>query len=171
MENNGLKYGILAGLGAIAVSLGFYLVEEKMIFSVAGYVGWAIYLYCMYKATVDERAEMGGFMTFKEALKPAFLTFVVASFIYFVFYYVLFNFIDPNLAELQKEIAMESMQGMGGLMGEETLENMMEEMEKQDFQVGIGTVSLSYAISLIFPGFIFALIIALIAKKEQPIGA
>lgn len=166
MENNGVKYGLLAGLGVVVYTLVLYLVNDTLIFGWASMLGMVIYIACMYKAGVDERSENGGFITFKEALKPTFLTYVIGSLIATIFTYLLFTVIDPGLMDLQNEIAAERIQSMSGMLGEEGVEEALKRLEEQG-AMKISDTALGYAMMLIF-GFVIAAIISAIVKKKRP---
>lgn len=168
MDNNGVKYGLLAGLGVIVYTLILYLVDDKMLFGWASMLGMAIYLGCMYKAGVDERHTNGGFLSWKEALKPTFLTYVLGSLLATVFTYLLFAVIDPGLMDVQNAIAAERIQQMEGMIGEEGVEEAMKRLEEQG-TMRLSDTMLGYAFMLIF-GFIFAAIISAIVQKKRPAG-
>lgn len=169
MENNGVKYGLLAGLGVIIYSLVLYLVDDKLLFGWASILGTVLYLACMYKAGVDEREEQGGFITWKEALKPTFLTYVVGSLLATIFTYLLFNVIDPSLIEIQKGMAIEQMQSMEGMIGEEGVEEGIKQIEERGTS-GLNDTLIGYAFMLII-GFVFAAIISAIVKRNHPAGS
>ncbi|MFK7937113.1 MAG: DUF4199 domain-containing protein [Saprospiraceae bacterium] len=168
MENNGVKYGLLAGLGVIAYSLILYLIDDQMLFGWASSIGTVIYLICMYKAGVDERQAAGGFITWKEALTPTFLTYVIASLIATVFTYLLFTTIDPGLMDIQREMAIQQIQGMEGMIGEEGVEEGIKRIEEQG-SMNLRDTSLGFAMMLIV-GFVFAAIISAIVKRNRPAG-
>ena len=168
MNQLAIRYGGLMGGALVVVNLLFYLIGVNAFFQYAGLVGFLVYIGFMVKAGMDQRTELGGYMSFGEAFTVTFQAFLVGSLIYWVFYYILFNFIDPSLVEEQKRIAMEAIEKFASFIGEEGYEKMMEEMEKQDFGASIGTVLTSFVTSLIFPGAIFALIISLFIKRKNP---
>ena len=170
MNQNAVRNGWMLGVSLIIISLVFYLISPNAFFTYASWVGFVAYIYFLYRAGVDERNEQGGYISFGEAFKVSFVALVIGSAIYWVFYYILFNFIDPSLADTQKQIAMEAMEKMSGLIGQEGYERMMEEMEKQDFGASIGRTLSSFAFSLILPGALFCLIIALIVRKKNTEG-
>lgn len=168
MNQLALRYGGFMGLALVLVNLLFYLIGVNAFFQYAGLVGFVVYIGFMVKAGIDQRTEEGGFMTFGQAFTVTFQTYVLGALIYWIFYYILFNFIDPSLVEEQKRIAMEALEKFGSFMGEEAMDQMMEQVETQDFGASIGTVLTSFLTSLIFPGAIFALIISLFIKRKNP---
>ncbi|MDH3652535.1 MAG: DUF4199 domain-containing protein [Saprospiraceae bacterium] len=169
-DNPAIRNGVLAGIGASVIGLLLYLVNARMVFSLAGWITTALFIVLMVKSVRDHRSGIE-YLSFSEAIKPAFITYVVGNLIYIIFYFVLLNFIDPGLLDIQKEIAMEAMEKFGSLMGEDTFEAAMEEVENRDWGFGIGTALWTYAWGLIFPGFIICLIIAAVMKDRKPIDA
>ena len=152
MNQNAIRYGGVMGLALVLVNLLFYFISVSAFFSYAGFVGFIVYVGFMVKAGLDERTELGGFMTFGEAFKVTFQVFVIGSLIYWIFYYLLYTVIDPSLVEETKRIAMEAIEKLGSFVGEEAYEQMMEQIEQQDFSISIGTVLQQFAFGLVFPG-------------------
>jgi len=170
MKNHGISNGLIAGLVGIVLYLGYYFINPDLLFNfwLGFIVGLAVWIYFMRKAGMDTKADNGGFLTFKEGLKPTFLTFVVGSLLTVLFSYVLFNMIDPSLNDLMKEKSLEMAEKMSSMFGasEEAVEAMREQMEEQDMSMSIGRLVQQYLIGLIFPGFILALIISAVIKKK-----
>lgn len=165
MNNNRLKYGVIAGAGTVLYLLAFYAASPRLMLS--SWVMWGsliIYLACMAMACRREREAIAGLYPFQSALKTAFAVFVVANLIYYAFYYVLFNVIDPGLVDLQRELVLESMDRYGGMLGEENAEELMRRYREEDFRVTLSNTALSFAQSLI-GGFILALIVAGVMKR------
>ncbi len=169
-ENPSVRNGIIAGIGASAITLLLYLVNERMVFSLSGWLTTILFIILMVRSVKEVKSGLE-FMSFADALKPGFLTYVIGNLVYVIFYYVLLNFIDPGLVELQREIAVEAMEKLGSFLGEDTLETAMDEIEKRDFRFGLGTAALTYGWGLIFPGFIAAAIIAAVLKDRNPATA
>ena len=168
MENHGVKWGVISGVGVVAFSLVLYLVNPTSLFGGLAWAGMIIYIFGMVKAAQGEKNDLGGYMSWGEALKPTFLTYAIASLIYIVFFYVLNNFIDPGLEDLQREAAIEMIENMSGLIGEEGVEEAIAQADEQGFKFGIKNAAMGYFIGLIFPGFIIAAIISAIVKKNRP---
>ncbi len=165
MENPSVKWGLIAGLGVMITSLLFYLVNVNWFFSISSYVSWIVYIACMVFAVKDMRGKHG-FISFKDAFSTAFIVYAISSLMYFIFYYLMFNVIDPGLAEIQQEIAREAMESFSSFMTEEQIEEAMARVEDQS--MNIGTLGVGYLFNLIFPGAIMAAIIAIILKKDNP---
>jgi len=170
LENPAIKNGVFAGLAACGVVLLFYLANARMVFTWASWITTIIFIFFMVQSVKSEKAE-AEFTSFNDALKPAFLTYVISNLLYIIFYYVLLNFIAPDLVEMQREIAMETIEKLAGIMGEDSVEEGLEALEAHDFSFGLGTAAWSFAWGLIFPGFIVAAIIALIMKDNKPVAS
>ena len=168
LENPAIKNGILAGIAAAVYVLLLYLINLRWIFGLPSYLTTVLFIFMMVQSVKAEKKVLD-YTSFSDALKPAFLTFVVANFIYIIFYYILVNFIAPELLDLQKQISMEMIEKMSGFIGEEGTEAAIEQMEGRDFDFGIKTASWTFAFGLIFPGFIIAAIIAAIMKDRRPV--
>lgn len=94
------------------------------------------------------RGDNDGKIAQREALKQAFLTFVLAYLFFSVFVFVLFNFVDPGLTELQKEAMVDAGREVEGL----------------DFSMTFGKVLFQFAYMLI-PGFFLSYMVASFMKK------
>lgn len=169
--NNGVKWGVIGGIGIIIIDAILYFTGPKNLLGFASYLEWIVIIPVMIKAGMDERADQGGHLTWGDALKPTFLTFVISSLFYVFFYFALFNFIDPTLADTQREVAMQAIEKMGGMIGEDAMEAAVEAMDQQNFGFGMKELFMTYGLRLIFPGFIFAAICSLIVKKNPPESA
>ena len=170
MNNKGLNNGLIAGLVGIIVLLISYFIDQGFYMKFAGYVVYVVYLYFMYLAAKQAREAQGGFISFSKLLAPVFLTFVVASLLVAVFQYLMYNFIDTSLLDAMYDQAILQVERMSGLIGEEGVEAALDKLEEDGVSYNFGTVAIGYGISLIIPGFIFALIIAGIMKKEDKSG-
>lgn len=170
LENPAVKNGIIAGLASAAIILLFYLVSPRMVFTISAWITTILFIVFMVQSVKSEKSA-SEFTPFGEALKPAFLTYVIANLIYVIFYYVLFNFIAPELTGMQKEIAMEAMEKLGNLVGEDAMETAIDQLQTQDFTFTIKSAAWTFAWGLIFPGFIIAAIIALVMKDPTPTDA
>ncbi len=171
MENKSVYYGLLYGGASIAIYLVLWLVNPRLIMDMG--IGTAlsfglpiVFMYLSIKATRDQQE---GLISFGEAIKSSFITYVIGSLMGIIFTYILYNMIDPSLLELQKEVAVETAEKMMSMLGqdnEEMLEEMREEMAEQSDQLGMGQLMMGWFISLLFPGLMLSLIMSAILKKN-----
>lgn len=166
-DNYAVKFGVLAGLGTIVFLFLFYWIDKKLILSPE--IIWStmlLYLIGMYMAPIEERKDNGGYLDFKTALRSAFIVWIVANAIYHAFNYALYNFLDTDMLNIQKQYMRDNMSKMEGLLGEENFTSFMDNIELMNYN--FITVLTAYLSSLI-GGFIIAAIIGRIVRR-QPIG-
>lgn len=166
MNKHFVKYGLYAGGASILITLLLYVIDPKIMLQVSNWIIFILSVVFMVMAAKGKRSEQGGFISFKEAFTESWLTYLVYALVSLVFTYLLFNVIDPDLKDTVKEIAMEAMEKMSGLLGEEGTAKAIEELEKQD-SFSIGGLAQSTAFALVF-GALISLIIAAVVKKEKP---
>lgn len=151
---------MLAGGITIAYLLVFYFIDRQLMLN--PWVIWstlAIFIAFMIQACRREGEEYGKQYPFRTALRTAFQVYVVAALLYGAFYYIMFNFVDPGLADLQREMVLERLQGSTGALGENNTETLLERFKEEDFGVTLGDSLLSLGWSLI-GGFIVSLGVA-----------
>ena len=174
-KNLALKNGLIWAAINIAVFLVIYYVKPELMGSAAFLgiqlvvgIGLAVY-FC-----IDMRKQIGGYWSFKEALRGIFLMFIIQALIVY-FFTILFAKIEPTYVPTMKEITQKSAVAMLEKFGmdQDKIDEAVEKMEKDseaqfnpDFfgiLKGLGIVSVMY--------FIGALIFAAIFKRERPFFA
>lgn len=164
----GVKNGLLTGVTILIFSHVCYMFNRSMIITGLAYVTYLIPIFFMFRAAKEEKKLNEGLLSFGEALKVTFLTFVIGFFFYALYTYIMFNVVDPSLMDLTKEISINQAEMVGEYFGiEDQLENLPEEIDKQDLKMNFNMVLMNYLVALIFPGFIYALIVSSITKKES----
>lgn len=163
-----VNYGLIGGMAAIALGMLYYLINVRGFIAWGGWFSNLAIIASMAMAALAVRREQGGFLPFREALKSTFLVWVIASFLSMVFLYLLYNFIDPGLVDIQKEVVAEMMDRFLASADQATIDQIEESMTAENFGLDIKKSLLGYAFSLIFPGFIVSLIVAAIVKRPQP---
>ncbi len=166
MRNPGLKYGVLCGAVVVVIMYIFAQTNPEALFYYGKYVFWGLYLAAMFIATFEVRKLEGGFIGFRTALRPAFLTFVVASLQYFVFYYALVNFVDTSIVEIEREVAISAIESTRNMVGNRQVEDMIEAIQAEDYGFHLSDMLWAYVRNLIFPGFVFALFVAFLVRKQ-----
>jgi small-conductance mechanosensitive channel len=172
MTNHGVQNGIFAGLVGVVLYLLYWFINPNLLFNMTLglIVGLGVYAFFMWRAGSATKEDNSGYLTFKQALKPTFLTFVIGSLIAVIFTYLLYNFIDPTLNDLLQEKSIEMAEKAAKMFGadEEALEQIREQVEAKGVSMSIGQIIQQYLVGLIFPGFILALIVSAIIKKNPP---
>lgn len=160
-----LRYGLMAGVGTVAYLLLFYLISPRLMLS--SWVMWGsmiIFIACMVVACQRERAQMNGGYPLRTALRSAFSVYVIASAIYYLFYFLLFGVIDPELVELQRTLLLENLEYYERVLGEDNVEEMMRRYQEEDLSVTLGNTILDFAWGLI-GGFVISLIVAGVMQR------
>lgn len=162
MYKYAIRYGIIAGVITILYFLVFYFWDKPLMFN--GGVVWStiiLYFLGMLFAARETR-KVREFITFREALSVAFVAYLVANLFYYDFIYILFNFVDPSLPELQKQVGLEALRntGMGDMIADEI--KMIEETEPS---FSLLQAIAQYLQSAIF-GFILSLLVAGLTRNK-----
>lgn len=168
-NNHAIKFGIFAGLGTVIFLFLFYWIEKKLMLSPS--VIWStifLYLIGMYMAAAEVRRENGGYIEYRPALKAAFIVWIVANAIYHTYSYLLFNFIDKDMLNVQQEYMRGEMEKMDGMISEDYLEVMNNNIEILSYD--ITQVIFAYFSSLIM-GFLIAAIIARMVRRKPTFEA
>ena len=143
-----LKYGLMAGGSVVLYFLLFYFLDKQSMLKMwVAYSSILFYVIFMAKSVSDQRNLFEDIISFRDAISVAFLSFIIANVIYYVFYFFIIKS-DPELLEMLKESTIDFYQKMG----QDTAE-----IEKK-FEVGFSSIFLGFARGAI-GGFILSLII------------
>lgn len=159
-----VKYGIFAGGATIAYLLLFYLLDPKLMLNPT--VLWSsllIYVFFMFKVCLKEQGTIPDY-SFRLALKSAFVVFVVANALYYTYYYIMFNWVDPGLIEVQRELIQANLERFSGVMGEASKNEMQKNIMEDSLAVTPETTFLSFGWGLI-GGFMLSLGVAGIVRR------
>ena len=104
MGNLPVKYGLIAGGLGILFSLILYYLDSTIYLKFNSFPLYIIQIYFMVYVVSLIKKQNEGFITFNDAFKPAWLTYILSSTIIALFTYVLMNFINPSLIEQLKEL-------------------------------------------------------------------
>jgi len=173
MNNPGVKWGIYLGIASIAVTLIMYLVNPMWMFqSKAMLFGLAVTIAFLVMAGSEKREDLGGYASFGQIFPTLFIACIISAVVSLIFNYVMMNFIDPGLIDVQKEAAMESSRWMMEKMGvdgdamDEAMAATEEALEEQDI-AGVGQVFKGLIASAVI-GAIISAIMSLFLKKKNP---
>lgn len=163
----GIKYGIILGLIAVIYLLMLYLIDTQMMFGWWGLLLLPIAIAVLVIGGKERRKELGGAISFKEALKTCFMISVIYGVFYVLFEYLLYNVIDPNLTTMVKEYSIEQSVKWMEKFGtpQDQIDKMISKMEKEDYGMTLKNTVWAFAFVCIF-GFILSAIVAAIIKKK-----
>ena len=157
-----VRIGLLVGLMTVVVMFCFYLVDNSWAYRVSLRGGvMLIYLIGMIKAGQSiVKAEPN--QDFRFIIRPIFVVFLVANLIYFVYYYLLFNVIDPDLVAGQKAYFLQ-MAASHGQITEENRQVFLQETMQGEL-TSARAVLYNYASGAI-GGFALSAALAFVLKR------
>jgi len=175
---NGLKYGLMAGIvmALIFIIVNFINPALNFYISFSLIVSSVVYLIFMIIAGMKERYFLGGELKFGEAFIVSMIVYAISSLIFSITTVLAVKF-SPELLEVALEVSRESAESTMRMMGASE-DQIIEAMEGQqgvnsemsnpyEFSVAM----ISWLISLVFPGLLYAIISAAISKKSAPANA
>jgi len=157
-----IRYGILAGISVIIYMLVFYFYDVKIMLGPS--VFWSttiLYIAGMFFAAREER-KLREYITFREVLPVAFVTYLVANLFFYDFLYILFNFVDTSLPELQRQVSLETIEASGF---SQYVEEAIEGIDDVPAEFTLGQAIFGYIRSAI-SGFLISLVIAGITRNK-----
>lgn len=170
--SNILKYGLMAGILISVYSLILFFSGSDLRFNMtlslcASTLIPIIFLVMAVKA---ERSDQEGLISFGEALKTSFLTYLIYALVATLIGQVVFQLYAPDdwsrMVELQRDVnsSMLNMVGMDQVQIDEELEKITTDGLKDQF-TGIGGIMMG-VLSSAFIGLIISLVISAIMKKN-----
>lgn len=168
--NNGLIIGTLAAIINIIV---YYVSPSSMGSTSFGIIMMVVSLGLYIFFTLDLRKKIGGFWSFREALKGIFLMSFIAGLLGIVVNFVFYKFIEPGAYEKISGYVVENLSktyeklGMDQDTIDQTIDKVLESMKSQ-FNPSLMDLLKTFGIAVLVQ-FIMSLIFAAIFKKEQPI--
>ena len=149
-----LKYGQLAGGSVVLYFLLFYFLDkESMLKMWVAVSSLLIYAFFMARAVGDQRKLQDEIISFREAISVAFLTFIVANVIYYIFFYFIIKY-NPELVEVLKQSAVDFYQK---ILNNQDPAEIAKSFE--GYEVNFSSILLGFARGAI-GGFILSMLIA-----------
>lgn len=166
--NRGVINGLLFGGAALIIGLALYLINKPLFLdpTIRFILSLALPITFMSKSALEKRRELNGFASFSEVLQPAYLTLIIGTVIFSIFQYIMMS-ADFELLEIQKTIAVESLESISGLanLSEENLADIRE-MKPEDLKPTPKGLLMGLSKNFIL-GFIIAVIIAFLIKRKN----
>lgn len=151
-----VKFGIAGGIFYALASYILYLAgpaaySDAMAGSIAFLAIVAVAIYAGY----HKKQKQDNVISFSEATQTIFLSFLIISFIWVIFYYMLFNVIDPDFNERVFEHQLEMIEQLEE--DEELSPEDREQFYDEPIEVTLWS-ALQYLVSYAIMGLILALI-------------
>ena len=167
-DNSGVINGIYFAILTIVIGLVLYFISKPLFMNPSLRFGLSILLpvFFMQRAAREEREKLGGFISFAEALQPAYICLIIGSIAFSLFQYIILN-VDFELLQIQRDIAVESIQALSDFanLSKENLA-AFEEMKPEDLKPNLQALILGLAKNFIL-GFIIAAIVAAVVKRKN----
>jgi hypothetical protein len=171
MRNPGIKWGLIAGVVAILVNIIVWKVSHEAFFNfILGMILLVVFVIFSIFAGLEQKRALGGFIDFKQALKPVFLTFVIGGLMAVLCTYVFYNFVDPAIPDMAKQ--HELIRVEKGLqwakMPEDDIQKQLDDIRKQDYHMPATGIILTY-FSLLIRYFVIAAIVSICIRKKRTV--
>ncbi|AEI50207.1 DUF4199 domain-containing protein [Runella slithyformis] len=157
-----LKFGIISGVAGIIFMTVLYVSGQAANTGLA-WLGTVITIIVMVLAMKEFRTLNGGFMSYGQGLGIGTLMAGISGFLSAVYSYIYQEFIDTTLRQQILDKVREDLENRG--MDDAQIEQAVEMTQK------FSSPGITFAIGVIgsiFIGFIIALIISAIMKKDKP---
>ncbi|WP_153798584.1 DUF4199 domain-containing protein [Foetidibacter luteolus] len=171
INSYGIKFGIINGLIAAGLMFGTWAAGLDVFVTyqfASSFIPFMIVILII--AGLNLRRNNGGVLPFKDALRFAFLSYVIAAVIYAIGNYILFNLVDKELTEKAFNLSLEKTKLMMEKLktSDEEIEKTLEKAREGKGDTGFKTIFLGFGIGLIWD-FVKSLLIAIIIRKEKPV--
>lgn len=166
-----INYGVIAGLVyCLCSTIGWVMGTSAYAGFLMIYTWAPVIFILIFMGAFQYRKQLGGFLTFKEILKYAFLAYIIYEIIYMIYFVLLYQVIDTSLNQkvLQETLSKTRtfMQNMGA--SDSDIDKAMDQArEKGDVSV-FKQVFLGFGLAIVYD-FVKAAIIAGIVKKDKEI--
>ena len=163
-----LVYGGIAALGMIGVTVVTWKNGMDAFLSMGAYSMYIFPVDLAIVATLAEKKRRNGVLSFREALKPAFGTIVVALVIHAIFTLVLVKWIDPGFGRKLPDAVAAKMEATYRRFGvpEDEIAGAVADQKKSD-PFGFGATFWGLAQKCIV-GFVISALIAAIIGQRLP---
>ncbi len=154
--------GVYLAIALILLSVIFYVTGNSFS-KTAQYLTYPVFIAGVIWGQISYKKELGGIMTYGEALLAGLLTMVFASVISSIYTYLLYTIIDPSLQEQSRIFTEEQVMAQGNVP-EEQMEMALKIAGK--FQTPI-MMFIMGIVGGAFIGLIISLITSIFIKKES----
>jgi hypothetical protein len=177
LNKHAINNGVILGILSVALQIIIYYAAPSIIGSFTFSIVLTIFSLLIYIFfTIDLKKKIGGFWSFKEALKGIFIMSLVGNALSSVVNFAFFKFIETDAFEkLAPTIEQQAVANLEkfGVTDQKAIDAAVEQalaQVKSIYQPDLKSFAISFA-TIIIVGFIMSLIFAAIFKKEQPMFA
>jgi hypothetical protein len=165
-----VKYGVIAGAAYVVMVMILYSIGYEMLASplkaILYWITWVLIVVLAIRA----RKESVNYLGYGEALLTVFVMIAIAELMYTAFYFVLANYIDPELNNRLLAIAIEkletSLASIGA--GDARIDEMIDQIQGQEASFTVWNAFKSL-LTYWFVGFLVSLLAAIMVRKKRPV--
>lgn len=169
MQSVGVKYGLLGGVFSVLLMTLLYVTGKSHVVGNELWLVWVVIISAMFASAWQARKSLGGFISFKDALKEGFAAFSIATIIYLAYYGLLINFIDPSLSIEFRNYALAHIESNKDMMDEVTyLKKLKEAKDTSIYYPTLGGMLISFVQFAPF-GFIISALISFVVRREEEV--
>lgn len=165
-----LRYGLILGFTQVAITLLAYIINKELLVSFwYGSINLVINITILVIA-VKQVKKPDNFITFKDAFLICLISMIGAALLGNVFFYLLYNVIDPDLSNFMKEQTINKTVSMLEKLGssEEDIAKAITPLEQQDFSQTPATLGKQFMWSALLSAIPASIIAAIMRTKQKP---
>jgi hypothetical protein len=159
-----MHYGLIGGMACIALGMLYYLINVEGFVRFGDNLTLVTLGATLVMAVLAVRRMQAGLITWRQGLQAGFVVWVLGNLVFLGFRFLLYRYFDTGLVEIYLQNVEEQFQQFGGMDDAQAaeVEKAIDLMRPDRFS----GAALNYAVSLIFPGFFLAAILALVLRKK-----
>ena len=170
-QRDAIVYGLTGGLIYIITHIGAWLIGTSFFITVSGAEKLIPYVIALLIfGGIQLKNKNGGYLPYADALKFAFLAYIIIAIIEAISNYVLYNVLDKNLTatvlQATREKSVQMMQRLGS--SKEQIDEALKNVDSGKKETNFKTILLGLGVTIIW-NFGKSAIIALIIRKEKPV--
>jgi hypothetical protein len=160
--------GLIAGLALVLLTTILYLGGVNAFLGYGGWLGYLLLIGAAVVAPVMEKKARNGYLEFREALKAAFIVFVVALLLQTIFTWILMNFIDQGFRNALEQAILAKTEQLLQRFGahQEDIDRALDRQRGRN-QYALTSLLLGLCVTYVI-FFLISLLIAAIVKKKKP---
>ena len=160
-----IRLGLFGAAAYVAILTVLYFIDRKLMLNpgvdllLANLLYWPV----VYKAITDFKIQNNFEMSMGQGLKAGFVAGLFLPLAFHLFMYLLFNFFDPEMLQVQMEMMRDTVNWALGFFGEEKVtDEMMDEMENAMDEVGVSGYPFTSVVVGLSQGWTYILLISLV---------
>jgi len=167
-----LRFGIIGGLLFAVICIGCWAAGMNAFASFLMWYTWLPVIFVLFLiGAFQRRKQLGGYMSFRDALVFAFLAYVIYEIFYAIVTIVLYKAIDPHLQDKVMVVILDKtrtfMENMGAK--QEDIDKAIDKAQlSNEGTYSIKQIFVGFGMSLIYD-FVKSVIIAAITQRRKPV--